>query len=54
MSKIENQDLMFCATKLERGTLQTLKNIAFNKRITLKDLLGEILTEYAKKHVVTA
>jgi len=48
------QELQFCATKVERQTLKKLRDIAFEKRLYLKDLLKEILTDYANKYGVNA
>ena len=51
MNNYDNE-LQFCATKLERSKLKVLRDIAFERRITLKELLYEILTDFAKKKVV--
>jgi hypothetical protein len=50
----EIDELQFCATKIERTKLKALKDIAFSKRMHLKDLLRQILTDYANSHGANA
>ena len=50
MTKDDN--LQFCATRLERNTLKMLRDIAWKRSIHLKDLLNEVLTDFAEKNAV--
>jgi hypothetical protein len=44
------QDMQFCATRIPRQDLKVLRDVAWHRSITLKELLYNILTEFAKTH----
>ena len=45
-----DQALKYCATKIQRLTLWKLKELAFDKNMTQKDLLREIVENYVKEN----
>jgi len=53
MTENNDEELHFCATKLDRHVLKKLHDIAFERHTTLKVLLKEILTNFANSVEVT-